>query len=597
MKRFSVVLMALAVLAPAGVTLAVPIPALAQGRDGTGLGPAQVRALRVELSVAISGLTTARGEAGAALRQAAASLADLVRVGQLLGLPADASPEDVVQAAARWVEQDAENRDRLADLTRIVHRIETGEIRDRAEYFVEEARIAFEDGRLQDADRVLEQLEFLRQSASVEAGDLWIQSVTTRSAFARQRQDFDGAERMTLEARQEARRRARHDDFLLSSDLGLTAYQSGQSGDNEALVRAIDYYTEALSLVDRADSPVVWARTKESLGDALSTLGERESGTERLAAAVVAYRAALDEFSLSRVSGLARTQESLGDTLLLLGERESGTARLEEAVAAYLSALEELTLSGLPTRRAEMQKNLGDALSSLGAREDRTLLLEEAVASYRAALKEYTRDRVPLNWAMTQNSLGNALSNLAIRETGTTRLEEALLAYLAAEEFSASRVVGNWAALYYVDRASVRSVVRFEGAVAAYEDALAQQASNQKLMMELFGAQNDLDVPPSTPNVPESGGARDEEKVTAYRAKTEEASRAFLPFVWALARLNRAQVQDSLFDRTGDVAFLESALAIERAALEVFEAAGEGYYVERGRRRVADLEAKRAAVP
>ncbi|MGV9005097.1 MAG: hypothetical protein ACOH1H_00005, partial [Brevundimonas sp.] len=125
---------------------------------------------------------------------------------------------------------------------------------------MEEARIAFEDGRLQEADRALEQLAFLRQSASVEAGDLWIGSVTTRSAFARQRQDFDGAERIALEARREARRRARHDDFFLTSDLGLTAYQRGdEKGDNAALVRAIDYYSEAASLVDRSESPDDWA--------------------------------------------------------------------------------------------------------------------------------------------------------------------------------------------------------------------------------------------------------------------------------------------------------------------------------------------------
>ena len=35
------------------------------------------------------------------------------------------------------------------------------------------------------------------------------------------------------------------------------------------------------------------------------------------------------------------TQNNLGNALWTLGERESGTARLEEAVAAYRAALEE----------------------------------------------------------------------------------------------------------------------------------------------------------------------------------------------------------------------------------------------------------------
>ena len=42
------------------------------------------------------------------------------------------------------------------------------------------------------------------------------------------------------------------------------------------------------------------------------------------------------------------TQMNLGNALQTLGERESGTARLEEAVAAYRAALEERTRARVP---------------------------------------------------------------------------------------------------------------------------------------------------------------------------------------------------------------------------------------------------------
>ena len=100
---------------------------------------------------------------------------------------------------------------------------------------------------------------------------------------------------------------------------------------------------------------------------------------------------------------------NLGNALGSLGERESGTARLEEAVAAYQAALEERTRERVPLQWATTQNNLGNALASLGERESGTAKLEEAVAAYRAALEERTRERVPLDWAMTQNNLGNAL--------------------------------------------------------------------------------------------------------------------------------------------------------------------------------------------
>jgi hypothetical protein len=88
-----------------------------------------------------------------------------------------------------------------------------------------------------------------------------------------------------------------------------------------------------------------------------------------------------------------------------LGERESGTARLEAAVGAYREALEERTRERAPLDWATTQSNLGDALRTLGERESGTARLEEAVGVDRAALEELTRERVPLDWAETQNNL------------------------------------------------------------------------------------------------------------------------------------------------------------------------------------------------
>ena len=55
----------------------------------------------------------------------------------------------------------------------------------------------------------------------------------------------------------------------------------------------------------------------------------------------------------------AMTQKNLGNALETLGERESGTARLEEAVAAYRAALEERTRDRVPLEWAQTQNNLG----------------------------------------------------------------------------------------------------------------------------------------------------------------------------------------------------------------------------------------------
>ena len=138
--------------------------------------------------------------------------------------------------------------------------------------------------------------------------------------------------------------------------------------------------------------------------------------------------------TISRPEHRAALHVTLGDALSILGEREAGTERLEQAVDAYRAVLEVYTRERVPLDWAGTQNNLGTALASLGERETGTEHLEQAVDTYRAVLEVYTRERVPLDWAMTQNNLGAALMSLGEREAGTERLEQAVDTYRAALE-------------------------------------------------------------------------------------------------------------------------------------------------------------------
>ncbi len=312
------------------------------------------------------------------------------------------------------------------------------------------------------------------------------------------------------------------------------------------------------------------------LGNALSTLGSRESGTARLEEAVVAYRAALEEMTRERVPlDWAMTQNNLGNALWSLGERESGTARLEEAVSAYRAALEERTRERVPLEWARTQMNLGLALWSLGERESGTARLEEAVAAYRAALEEWTRERVPLDWAMTQMNLGSALSRLGERESGTARLEEAVVAYRAAlEEMTRERVPLQWAttqnnlgnALWTLGSRE-SGTARLEEAVAAYRAAL-EERTRERVPLDWATTQSNLGTALSTLGERESGTARLEEAVAAHRAALEERTRERVPLQWASTQSNLGNALWSLGERESGTARLEEAVAAYRAALE-----------------------------
>jgi tetratricopeptide (TPR) repeat protein len=276
-------------------------------------------------------------------------------------------------------------------------------------------------------------------------------------------------------------------------------------GSNVHLVASISLTRK---LLDAASSIDERGTTRNDLGVALRTLGERESGTTRLEEAVATLRATVAERTRERVPlAWAATQSNLGNALgtfgereIWLGRREVGTARLEEAVAAYRAALEELTRERVPLYWATAQNNLGNALRTLGERESGTARLDEAVRAYREALKERTRERAPLDWAQTQNNLGIALTRLGMGESGTARLHEAVAAFREAlKEWTRERVPFYWAGTQnnlgaVLDILGEREcgTTRLDEAVAAYRAAL-EEWTPEAAPYQHGGAQQNLD--------------------------------------------------------------------------------------------------------
>jgi tetratricopeptide (TPR) repeat protein len=159
-------------------------------------------------------------------------------------------------------------------------------------------------------------------------------------------------------------------------DIALAAY------DGEAAAEAIVALAEEIHGANAA----LAVQSLDSEATTLSEYGRDRASNVHLVAVITLRRKLLDAATSDDERALR--QNNLGNALATLGERESGTARLEEAVAAYRAALEERTRDRVPLDWAMTQMNLGAALSTLGARESGTARLEEAVAAYRAACRE-----------------------------------------------------------------------------------------------------------------------------------------------------------------------------------------------------------------
>ena len=121
-----------------------------------------------------------------------------------------------------------------------------------------------------------------------------------------------------------------HDDLrtqLTAEALRVAAPLAATEMRSRVLETGLNGVTEKIAaLLEGGAVPLARRATLQiALGTALTTLGKRESGTERLEQAVATYTEALKEYTRERVPlGWAATQNNLGNALATLGERESG---------------------------------------------------------------------------------------------------------------------------------------------------------------------------------------------------------------------------------------------------------------------------------
>jgi tetratricopeptide (TPR) repeat protein len=235
-------------------------------------------------------------------------------------------------------------------------------------------------------------------------------------------------------------------------DIALAVYDGEAGGDAIVVLAEALHGTNAATITTFLN---LEAQTLEDHG--------RDRGSNVHLVALIALRSRLLALASSDDErGAARN--NLGNALKTLGERESGTVRLDEAVAAYQAALQEYTRERVPLQWAATQNNLGNALQTLGSRESDTARLNQAVAAYQAALQEYTRERVPLDWAASFGNQGVALMLIADRNNDGAVAVTAVQHIEAAYEVL--RLAGHeqWSAYFSEQLAKAKAIRdRFKG--------------------------------------------------------------------------------------------------------------------------------------
>jgi tetratricopeptide (TPR) repeat protein len=128
------------------------------------------------------------------------------------------------------------------------------------------------------------------------------------------------------------------------------------------LEEAVVAFREALKEWTRERAPLDWATSQNNLGNALSSLGGRESGTAKLEEAVAAYREALKE--RTREQAPLQWGTSLGNegvTLMLMAERRGNAAMAETALSQITAAFETMRDGGDAPQAAYYASQLSSA--------------------------------------------------------------------------------------------------------------------------------------------------------------------------------------------------------------------------------------------
>ncbi|MGE0664479.1 MAG: hypothetical protein AB7H66_17745 [Hyphomonadaceae bacterium] len=493
-----------------------------------------------------------------------------------------------------------------------------------------QALAAAEAGQLSEARRLYDQLISNNRSARQrqreaednarrlqrEAEDLADAADLAESArLAYAASDFRSAAGRYAEAAELAPANAASQRLEYRREQAQSLYVLGERfGDPGDLRASVAVYRDlVLPLTPRDSNAYAWGATQDSLGSALSVLGER-GDDEALSQAVTAYRSALEvRTRTGDPFGWAQTQVNLATTLVRRTEMgDSAAAR--EAVAALRGALSVWTLEGSPERWTTTMSNLGAVLTSLGQMGDRAALAE-AIEIYREVSAHSDRVSDPRGWGIVQINLGRALNERA--DTGDRQAaDEAIAAFHRALEVFTPEVdphfrstalhnlantLGHKADLGDADAAaqavailrealSFRTRERDEAGwaalqndlgIALYRTAAAGDASARTQSIDAFQAALSVTLgrdarasARTQTNLATTLLLQDDaqsvaEAIATYRASLAATPRADNPLGWALAQMGLA---DALYakGRQGDDSALTEAVAAYRAAQSVF---------------------------
>lgn len=136
-------------------------------------------------------------------------------------------------------------------------------------------------------------------------------------------------------------------------------------------------------------------------------------------------------------------------------------------------------------------------------------------------------------------------------------------------------------------------IARLDEAVTAYRNALLEY-TRDRVPLDWAMTQNNLGNALQTLEERETGTARLDEAVTAYRDALLEITRDRVPLDWAVTQHCLSGLELAFYDKSKDPERLDQAKQNAQAAREVYSKAKAAHYVEWIDGRLAEIQSRRA---
>ncbi len=191
---------------------------------------------------------------------------------------------------------------------------------------------------------------------------------------------------------------------------------------------AIKSYTAALKKYTLKNSPLLFAKTQNDLGNFYSCLAEIENKVENYKFAVDSYKEALKLFSADLfILEYSQVNHNLGLAFQTLAELEEREVNSKFAIFSYKEAIKGRDLASYPFEHAITLVNQGVAYKTLSGIEANEFYSTFAIDSYNAALRTGSLDQMPTERAMIYSNIGVAYRLLAETQEKLFNCKQALL--------------------------------------------------------------------------------------------------------------------------------------------------------------------------